>query len=103
MAREGRRGTPRGGDERDHDHHHDQDRHEDHDRDEKSGDDPARHAAIIARRWLGSVAPTAELYARARQQWLALPGATVRPAAEVQLPPQPPAAPPKPDNGAGAP
>jgi hypothetical protein len=27
----------------------------------------------------------------------------VRPAAEVQLPPQPPAAPPKPDNGAGAP
>ena len=102
MARKGRHDTPRHGDERDHDHHHDHDRREDHDRDEENGDDPARHAAIIARRWLGSVAPTAELYARARQQWLALPGATVRPAAEVQLPARPPAATPNPDNGEGA-
>jgi hypothetical protein len=109
MARKGRHDTPRHGDEREHDHHRDherpegQDRHEDHDRgeDEEDGDDPARHAAIIARRWLGSVAPTAELYARARQQWLALPGATVRPAAEVQLPAQPLAAAPNPDNGEG--
>ena len=102
MAPKGRHGPPRDGDERDqnNDRHHDH--HHDHDRGEESGDDPARHAAIIARRWLGSVAPTAELYARARQQWLALPGATVRPAAEVQLPSRPAAASPNSDDGEGA-
>jgi hypothetical protein len=101
MATKGRHGPPRDGDEHDQnkDRHHDH--HHDHDRGEESGDDPARHAAIIARRWLGSVAPTAELYARARQQWLALPGATVRPAAEVQLPSRPAAAGPNSDDGEG--
>jgi hypothetical protein len=104
MARKSRHDTPRDGDERDHEHEHEHDHHHDHhhDHDEENGDDPARHAAIIARRWLGSVAPTAELYARARQQWLALPGATVRPAAEVQLPTPPAAAVPNPDDGEGA-
>lgn len=60
------------------------------DRDRKeSGDDPLRHARIIERRWLGSVPPTPTLYARALQQWLALPGAVVRSAADVR-PPEPP-------------
>jgi hypothetical protein len=104
MAPKGRRETPRRGEGRDRDPHrgHDHDGHEDHDRDEGDGDDPARHAAVIARRWLGSVPPSAELYARARQQWLALPGATVRPAAEVQLPTPPAAATPNPGDGEGA-
>jgi hypothetical protein len=102
LARKGRHDTPRYRDERDHDHHHEDDRRHEHDRGEEDGDSPARQAAIIARRWLGSLAPTAELYARARQQWLALPGATVHPAAEVQLPARPPATAPNPDNGEGA-
>jgi hypothetical protein len=42
---------------------------------EESGDDPKRHASIIERRWQGSPPPTAELYARALQQWQNLPGA----------------------------
>lgn len=100
MARKGRHDTRRHGGERDHDPHHERDdhrqqhRHEDGDNgdnsdddgDDEDGDSPARQAAIIALRWLGSVKPTAELYARARQQWLALPGATMRQAAELQLP-----------------
>ena len=113
MARKGRPYTQRHGDEREHDPrherdtHHEHDHHREHDRgeddgEEEGGDSPARQAAIIALRWLGSVPPTAELYARARQQWLALPGAVVRPAAEVQLPAQPPAAAPNHDDGEGA-
>jgi hypothetical protein len=50
---------------------------------EESGDNPERHARIIERRWLGSPPPTAELYANALRQWLALPGAVMRPASEV--------------------
>ena len=99
MARKGRHDTRRHGDERDHDPHHERDPHheqapyEDGDDgdggdggDDEDGDSPARQAAIIALRWLGSIPPTAELYARARQQWLALPGATMHQPAEVQLP-----------------
>jgi hypothetical protein len=48
-------------------------------REEEGGDDPARHARIQARRWLGSPPPTAERYARALRQWRALPGAVVSP------------------------
>ena len=48
-------------------------------REEKGGDDPARHARIQSRRWLGSPPPTAERYARALRQWRALPGAVVDP------------------------
>jgi hypothetical protein len=55
-----------------------------------SGDDPLRHARIIERRFLGSVPPTPALYARALQQWLALPGAVVRSVSDV-APPEPPA------------
>lgn len=96
MARKGRHDTRRHGDERDQDSHHERDQHHEKapyedgddggDGDDEDGDSPARQAAIIALRWLGSIPPTAQLYARARQQWLALPGATMRQAAEVQLP-----------------
>jgi hypothetical protein len=73
---------------RDRDHHENEHR-PDRDRDD-SGDDPLRHARIIERRFLGSVPPTPMLYARALQQWLALPGAVVRSASDVR-PPEPPA------------
>jgi hypothetical protein len=113
MARKVKHPTRHHGDERDHDPHHERDHHLEHDGHEDDngnegdggeddGDSPARQAAIIALRWLGSVPPTAELYARARQQWLALPGATLRSSAEVQLPAQPPSAAPTHDDGEGA-
>ena len=54
--------------------------------DEASSDNPARQAAVIAQRWVGSAPPTQALYARARQQWLKLPGAVSRSAADVQMP-----------------
>ena len=60
---------------------------------EESGDNPERHARIIERRWLGSPSPTAERYARALRQWLALPGAIMRRASDVapaEAPPAPP-------------
>jgi hypothetical protein len=50
---------------------------------EGSGDDPRRHAAILALRWEGSPPPTAERYARALRQWRALPGAVVQMVPEV--------------------
>jgi len=46
---------------------------------EEGGDDPLRHARILQHRWEGSPPPTAERYARALQQWRALPGAVVSP------------------------
>jgi hypothetical protein len=56
----------------------------DRDRDRcEEGDDPRAHAQILERRWLGSSPPTAELYARALQQWRALPGAVMAPATSV--------------------
>lgn len=97
MARRSRQG----GHHRDHDggREHDYDRDGDHEggghrsgrgdgdgEEEESGDNPARQAAIIAQRWVGSVPPSYELYARARQQWLKLPGAMSHAAADVQLP-----------------
>jgi hypothetical protein len=65
---------------------HEPDEREHHRRRERrdSGDDPRRQDLIIERRWLGSIPPTAELYARALRQWEALPGAVVRSAADVQ-------------------
>jgi hypothetical protein len=74
-------------DDPENEHRRDRDRDPDWD---DSGDDPLRHARIIERRFLGSVPPTPALYARALQQWLALPGAVVRSASEVR-PPEPPA------------
>jgi hypothetical protein len=50
---------------------------------EEIGDDPKRHTAVIARRWLGSPPPTFDRMARALRQWSALPGAVVRPAPDV--------------------
>jgi len=50
---------------------------------EGSGDDPRRHAAILALRWEGSPPPTAERYAHALRQWRALPGAVVQMAPEI--------------------
>jgi hypothetical protein len=72
----------------DHDHDHDDDDYDRRSRGhkEESGDNPARHASIIERRWLGSVPPTPELYERALRQWQALPGAVARPAA-AEVPP----------------
>jgi hypothetical protein len=58
---------------------------------EETGDDPARHASIIERRWQGSPAPTAERYAKALQQWQKLPGAVSRPATDVTPPDEKPA------------
>jgi len=55
--------------------------------DKDSGDDPQRHAKILARRWLGSPAPTPERYANALRQWRALPGAVVSPASDVTAQP----------------
>jgi hypothetical protein len=55
---------------------------------EGSGDDPLRHARILQRRWEGSPPPTAERYARALQQWRALPGAVVSPGTGTALGPE---------------
>jgi hypothetical protein len=78
-------------------HEHDPHEHESHehhpkggrnggDKREESGDNPEKHARIIERRWLGSPPPTAELFANALRQWLALPGAVMQPASEVTPP-----------------
>ena len=84
MATRGRRA----GTGRDRDRHHER---RDHERRDHSGDDPAKHAAIIERRWEGSPAPTFERYALALKQWHALPGAVVWPATDVIA--EPPVAP----------
>ncbi len=47
------------------------------------GDDPARHAKILERRWLNSPPPTPARYARALKQWQALPGAVARSASDI--------------------
>ncbi len=65
-----------------HEHHHEHE-HE-HER-EHVGDSPRKHAEIIERRWLRSPRPTHERYARAIQQWHALPGAVSRPATDVTV------------------
>lgn len=102
MAQKARRGV-RGRDHerhRGHDHDDDDGNHrrngaDDDNGEPEGGDNPARQAALIAQRWVGSAPPTAELYARARRQWLALPGALSRPAADVPMPaaPAPPTEP----------
>lgn len=66
-------------------------RHEERER-EASGDDPKRHAGIIARRWLGSPGPTAERYALAHRQWQNLPGSVSKSAPDVAGPTAAPAA-----------
>jgi hypothetical protein len=60
MARKGRRYTEHPGDQSDHEPHHEGDHYQEHERreddgDEEDGDSPARHAAIIALRLVGSV------------------------------------------------
>ena len=50
---------------------------------EESGDDPKRHASIIARRWEGSNPPTAQAYKRALDAWRKLPGAVVTPPTDL--------------------
>ena len=50
---------------------------------EESGDDAARHASIIERRWQGSRPPTAQRYAQALEQWQKMPGSVSRPATDV--------------------
>jgi hypothetical protein len=63
-------------------HEHDRERRREHER-EHLGDDPKRHTEIIARRWLGSPPPTFDRFAKALKQWFALPGAVMRPPADV--------------------
>jgi hypothetical protein len=64
--------------------------HEHHPEREHTGDSPRKHAEIIERRWLRSPRPTQERYARAIQQWHALPGAVLRPATDVNVAPKTP-------------
>jgi hypothetical protein len=90
MANQGRPGGPRGSDEdrgeRGREHYREHEKHG------HGGDDPKKHAAIVARRWEGSPPPTAERYAQALKQWHALPGAVMWPATDVSpLPPTNPA------------
>lgn len=42
-------------------------------------DDPGEHGEIERRRFEGSLMPTPERYAQAREQWYRLPGSLVRP------------------------
>jgi hypothetical protein len=65
-----------------HEHDRKHERRREHQR-EDIGDDPKRHTEIIARRWLGSPPPTFDRIAKALKQWSALPGAVVRPAADM--------------------
>jgi hypothetical protein len=59
-------------------------------------DDPGEHLEIERRRFLGSLPPTPERYALAREQWYRLPGAVVRPPMDPPVDMPPPAeAPPK--------
>src|SRR5579862_2732447 len=46
---------------------------------EEPYDDPFEHREIENLRFRGGLPPTAELYARAREQWYRLPGSVVRP------------------------
>lgn len=79
MAHRGRRGGSRhGGDQERGDPEHERRSDREHD-----GDDPAKHAAVIERRWEGSPPPTFERHALALKQWHALPGAVVWPATDV--------------------
>jgi hypothetical protein len=79
----------------DHEHEHKREHGREHDRKhgheheherEEGGDDPRRHASIIARRWEGSPPPNAERYAKALQQWRTLPGAVSSPATDPPAP-----------------
>ena len=78
MAKEQRRGGPRGEDERDRDDR-ERERHRERDREYEPYDDPAEHLEIERRRFAGGLLPTPELYALAREQWYRLPGVLVRP------------------------
>jgi hypothetical protein len=71
MAREERREGPR--ERREHER-------EDH---REEGRDREVHLAIIAARWVGSIPPTAQAYARALAQWRQLPGALVTAATDL--------------------
>ena len=48
-------------------------------------DNPAVHREIENNRFRGGLAPTPELYARAREQWYRLPGSLVRPSMDPVL------------------
>jgi hypothetical protein len=52
----------------------------------EGGWDREVHLAIIAARWVGSVPPTAEAYARALAQWRQLPGAITTAATDLGNP-----------------
>jgi hypothetical protein len=48
-------------------------------------DDPFEHREIENQRFEGGLPPTAELYARAREQWYRLPGSVLRPSMDPVL------------------
>ena len=82
MANTARRGGPRGGgddggdrDDRGPERHHE---HEPY-------DDPSEHLEIERRGFAGGLAPTPELYARAREQWYRLPGVLTRPSMDPMI------------------
>jgi hypothetical protein len=53
-------------------------------------DDPDEHLEIERRRFLGSLPPTPERYALAREQWYRLPGALARPSMDPPTDTSPP-------------
>ena len=53
-------------------------------------DDPREHLVVERRRFQGGLPPTPELYALAREQWYALPGAVVRPPMDPPIAADPP-------------
>jgi hypothetical protein len=57
-------------------HHSDEDSYE---HEHEPYDDPGEHREIERRRFVGSLEPTPERYAHAREQWYRLPGSLVRP------------------------
>jgi hypothetical protein len=66
---------PRGSD---HDRGHEHDSGDDHRRKFENDKGNASHIEAEERRFRGGLSPTAELYARARDQWNQLPGSVVR-------------------------
>jgi hypothetical protein len=76
MANTGRRGGHRGGGD---DHGDRGDREPERHYEHEPYDDPSEHLEIERRRFAGGLAPTTELYARAREQWYRLPGVLTRP------------------------
>ena len=64
-------------------HHHEGDHHRAHPAED--GNEHRLHLDIIAARWVGSAAPTAQAYAKALAQWRKLPGVIATSATELGI------------------